>query len=96
MNQIGAVNDGLVGCANLRELSLNNNRLTVLNGLSRCTGLQKLSLYRNAIERIDGLQHLRRLHSLDLGRNQIRRAELSSLPLRIFATPEGGLLRKAA
>ena len=75
MNQIGAVNDGLVGCANLRELSLNNNRLTVLNGLSRCTGLQKLSVYRNAIEKIDGLQHLRRLHSLDLGRNQIRRAE---------------------
>ena len=27
--------------------------------------------------------------------NQIRRAELSSLPLRVLATPEGGLLRKA-
>jgi Leucine-rich repeat (LRR) protein len=60
----------------LRELRIDNNRVSDISGLAEIDGLQKLSLRGNALRHIDfSTTKWTRLETLNLSRNEITRLE---------------------
>lgn len=63
---------GLEGLQNLKQLDIQNNRLTVLEGLDNLVSLQELYLACNAISSLEGLPaNSPTLTTIDLSANKI-------------------------
>ena len=70
-----AIDDTLPLTADLVELCLMHNRITVIERLEPLTALQKLSLRANRIETLGGLAACKALTELELYENQISTLE---------------------
>ena len=68
----------LRGLDNLRELKLDNNKITKIEGLETLYNLEKLDLSFNLITKIENLDKLENLRDLSLFNNQIERVEFSN------------------
>ena len=63
------------GLKKLRELNLNNNRISRLEGLDNLTNLEKLTLKNNKITKMEGMDNLKSLVWLGLSGNPIKKME---------------------
>eukprot|EP00892_Ulva_mutabilis_P001629 jgi/Ulvmu1/11467/UM077_0010.1 len=74
-NRIADVGRGLDTLTNLRQLSLQANRLESIGGLEALTALEELYLSQNGIHCISGLESLALLKVIDLAYNPITKVE---------------------
>lgn len=80
-NGIQEIPIGFQTLTKLKDLRLDNNRITEINNLQSCAQLQKLDLSSNLIESVFGLQGLQNLEILNLSYNRITSLKpLRSLP----------------
>ena len=62
------------------ELSMQNNKIGIIEGLTSLTKLRKLNLSFNMIKKLEGIMTLQLLEFLELGKNQIESVEALQSP----------------